>query len=258
MWIEICLHFSFLFSLLIARETFKFPCTWVTGFLNLVPLAGDFGRALLLADSSPWNLKGAVRETLAGQWPERLLPTGWQRPRYLREKMLSTEPVFGTRVDPVQKEVFLGLVPTLVVTSRWHSRKLGLPRAQVSHRKVLSGVSEWPSVHAHGVRRSIPAHSVYPQAGLGPQGWAGALPPCHPDVLLMPTVGPNTRSAPSLARQICLEMWKTSLLKMMNMGKCVFQLKEIYLKALGIFFLWWDSSPRPEWKRVSSALALSP
>lgn len=33
---------------------------------------------------------------------------------------------------------------------------------------------------------------------------------------------------------------------MMNMGKCVLQLKEIDLKALGIFFLWWDSSPWPE------------
>lgn len=169
--------------------------------------SGPFGwglwEGLLLADSSPRNLKGAVRETLAGQWPERLLPTGWQRPRYLREKMLSTEPVFGTRVDPVQKEVFLGLVPTLVVTSRWHSRKLGLPRAQVSHRKVLSGVSEWPSVHAHGVRRSIPAHSCLST------GWAGAS-----------GLGWGTSSMPSRCAvdaycgakyQICAELCQTDL-----------------------------------------------
>lgn len=33
-------------------------------------------------------------------------------------KARSSEPVFCTRVDPVQEEVFLGSVPTLMVTSQ--------------------------------------------------------------------------------------------------------------------------------------------
>lgn len=159
--------------------------------------------------------------------------------------MLSNEPVFCTRVDPFQEEVFLGLVPTLVVTSRWHSRKLGLPRAQVSHRKVLSGVSKWPSVHAHGVRRSIPAHSVYPQAGLG--HFFHAIPMCC-WCLLWGQIPYLHWALLDRSAWRCEKPPFRILLKMMNMGKCVFQLKEIYLRALGILFLWWDSSPWPEWK----------
>lgn len=53
--------------------------------------------------------RGSGQRAPPGRVTEALISQG---------KALSSEPIFRTRVDPVQEEVFLGPVPTLVVTAR--------------------------------------------------------------------------------------------------------------------------------------------
>lgn len=227
--------------------------------------SGPFGwglwEGLLLADSSPWNLKGAVRETLAGQWPERLLPTGWQRPRYLREKCSALSQYSAQGSTQSRRKFSWAWFPLSWshhgdTAGSWASpepRSLtgkccqGFPNGHQSMHMGLDAAFQ-PTVFIHRLGWGL-------RAGLG--HFLHAIPMCCWCRLWGQI--PDLRWAlPDRSAWRCEKPPFKSLLKMMNMAKCVFQLKEIYLKALGIFFLWWDSFPRPEWKGVSSALALSP
>lgn len=68
-----------------------------------------------MVSARPLSPKGAIRQILAVQQPERRSGQG-DRGLISQRKAFSTEPVFWTRVDPVKKEVFLGPVPILAVT----------------------------------------------------------------------------------------------------------------------------------------------
>lgn len=104
-------------------------------------------------------------------------------------KAHSAEPVFCTRVDPVQEEVFLGSVPTLTVTSQWRRRKPGSPEP-----RSLTGKHCQRFLHeqAHWVGSFIPnpqgLFTGWNEAsGLGCGGspaWSQGLWWCHKIALL--------------------------------------------------------------------------
>lgn len=79
-----------------------------------------------------------------------------------REKHFSLSQYSGSKVDPFQEEIFLGPVPTLMVTSPWHSRKSASPEPRSLTGKCcqrfLFGQAD-PQIFGSEATTASPAHA---------------------------------------------------------------------------------------------------